>query len=167
MKSLFAATAALALITIAAPASAEVYGSLGYTSVDTGAADVGGVTGRLGWKPGGYFGLEGELNVGTSDDTVAGTTTDLKHQYAGYVTGTLPIGANFELIGRIGYGQTKVESTTAAITTEDKVDSVNYGVGAQYNWGANGIRADYTRHEFQGTAGGDADAMALSFVRRF
>ena len=171
MKSLFAASAAIALLATAVPAAAESYGNLGYTSVDGGDATVGAVTGRVGWKSDSFFGVEGEVSKGVKDDsaTVAGvtTTTDLDYQYAGYVTGTIPMTPNFDLIGRVGYGQTKIESNTAGVVTTDKADSINYGVGAQYSWGANGIRGDYTRHDYRGSGAGDADAWSVAYVRKF
>ena len=171
MKSLLTASAALAVLAVAAPASAETYGNLGYTSVDGDGATVGAVTGRLGWKSKSFFGLEGEVSTGVKDDSIstAGVTTnvDLKHQYAAYVTGTMPVSPNIDVIARVGYGQSKIENTTAGATVSDKLDSINYGVGAQYNWGLNGIRGDYTRHDFRGAGNGEADAWSVGYVRKF
>jgi hypothetical protein len=170
MKSLFAASAAIALLATAVPAAAESYGNIGYTSVDAGDATVGAVTGRVGWRAG-YFGVEGEVSKGVKDDSssVAGVTTDteLDYQYAGYVTGTVPVTPNLDIIGRVGYGQTKIEETTAGVSSTDKADSINYGVGAQYSWGMNGIRGDYTRHDYRGSGAGDGDAWSVAYVRRF
>lgn len=170
MKSLLTASAAIALLATAVPAAAETYGNLGYTSVDGDDVTLGAVTGRVGWRSG-YFGVEGEVSKGVKDDsvTVGGVTSsaDLDYQYAGYVTGTMPVTPNLDLIGRVGYGQTKVEETVAGVSASDKMDSINYGVGAQYNWGLNGIRGDYTRHDFRGSGAGDADAWSVAFVRKF
>ena len=132
---------------------------------------VGAVTGRVGWKSDSFFGVEGEVSKGVKDDstTVAGvtTSTDLDYQYAGYVTGTVPVTPNLDIIGRVGYGQTKIENTTAGVSSDDKADSINYGVGAQYSWGANGIRGDYTRHDYRGSGAGEADAWSVAYVRKF
>ena len=131
---------------------------------------LGAVTGRVGWRSG-YFGVEGEVSKGVKDDsvTVGGVTSsaELDYQYAGYVTGTVPVTPNLDLIGRVGYGQTKIEATTAGVSASDKEDSINYGVGAQYNWGLNGIRGDVTRHDFRGDGAGEADAWSVSYVRKF
>lgn len=170
MKSLLTASAAIALLATAVPAAAETYGNLGYTSVDGDDVTLGAATARLGWRSG-YFGVEGEVSKGVKDDsvTVGGVTTsaDLDYQYAGYVTGTMPVTANLDIIGRVGYGQTKLETTTAGVSTSDKEDSINYGVGAQYSWGMNGIRGDYTRHDFRDSGAGEADAWSVSYVRKF
>ena len=101
--------------------------------------------------------------------SVAGVTTeaDLDYQYAGYVTGTMPVTPNLDIIGRVGYGQSKLETTTAGVSTSDKEDSINYGVGAQYSWGMNGIRGDYTRHDFRDSGVGEADAWSVAYVRKF
>jgi hypothetical protein len=171
MKSLLTASAAIALLATAVPAAAESYGNLGYTSVDGGDTTVGAVTGRVGWKSDSFFGVEGEVSKGVKDDstTVSGvtTSTDLDYQYAGYVTGTVPVTPNLDIIGRVGYGQTKIENTTAGVSSDDKADSINYGVGAQYSWGANGIRGDYTRHDYRGSGAGEADAWSVAYVRKF
>jgi hypothetical protein len=170
MKSLLTASAAIALLATAVPAAAESYGNLGYTSADGGNTTTGAVTGRLGWRSG-YFGVEGEVSKGVKDDstTVAGvtTSTDLDYQYAGYVTGTLPVSPNLDIIGRVGYGQSKFETQTGSVSSSNKEDSINYGVGAQYSWGMNGIRGDYTRHDFRDSSMGEADAWSVSYVRKF
>jgi hypothetical protein len=170
MKSLLTASAAIALLATAVPAAAETYGNLGYTSVDGGDTTLGAVTGRVGWRAG-YFGVEGEVSTGVKDDssTTANVTTDtdLDYQYAGYVTGTVPVTPNLDIIGRVGYGQTKIETSTAGVSSTDKTDSINYGVGAQYNWGMNGIRGDYTRHDYRDSGVDAADAWTVSYVRKF
>ena len=170
MKSFLTASAAIALLATAGPAASETEGKLGDTSVDGGDATLGAVTGRVGWRSG-YFGVEGEVSTGVKDDTTttAGVTTDtdLDYQYAGYVTATAPVTPNLDIIGRVGYGQTKIETSTAGLATTDKADSVNYGVGAQYNWGMNGIRGDYTRHDYRDSGVDAADAWTVSYVRKF
>ena len=171
MKALLTASAAIALLATAVPAAAETYGNLGYTSVDGDDVTLGAATARLGWRSNSFFGVEGEISTGVKDDSVsvAGVTTeaDLDYQYAGYVTGTMPVTPNLDIIGRVGYGQSKLETTTAGVSTSDKEDSINYGVGAQYSWGMNGIRGDYTRHDFRDSGVGEADAWSVAYVRKF
>ena len=55
----------------------------------------------------------------------------------------------------------------AGVSSTAKADSINYGVGAQYSWGANGIRGDYTRHDFRGSGADEADAWTVAYVRKF
>lgn len=170
MKSLLTASAAVALLAAAVPAAAETYGNLGYTAVDAGDTNLGGVTGRLGWRSG-YFGVEGEASMGVKgDSTTVGTVTTgtrLQHQYAGYVTGTVPVTGNIDIIGRVGYGETKIKDKTAGAAVTDTEHSINYGVGAQYSWGADGIRADYTRHDYRDSGAGAANAWSVAYVHKF
>ena len=171
MKILFAAVAATALVAIAAPASAQTYGSLGYSHIEADDVNLGAITGRIGHRMGSFFGIEAEASVGVQDDTVAvGATNvgvDLDYSYAGYLTGSVPVTPNLEVKGRVGYGQTRIEASAAGVSSAGKTDSLNYGVGAQYNWGQNGVRADWTRHDFRGNNAGEADAWTVSFVRQF
>lgn len=175
MRNVLLATAALTLI--AAPAMAQepaarVTGSVGYTQLDGDDGDLGAITGRVGYNFNRYVGVEGEASVGVKDQTVSfgGVDTKLEHQYdvAGYVVGTVPVNENFELFGRLGYGTTEVKASTAGFAATEDGDSVNYGVGANYFLdGRNGIRADWTRRDFQEDNGGELDTYGLSYVRRF
>ena len=171
MRVLFAAAAAVATLAataVAAPASAQgvVTGSIGYSAHDTDDANLGGITGRLGWRQG-WFGVEGEVTGGVTDDTVAGAKVKLDHSFAGYGVLNAPMTDNFDLFARVGYGQTKVEASSAGVSASGTENSFNYGVGAQYFLdGKNGVRGDYTREDFQ-HGGPDADVWSLSYVRRF
>ena len=96
MRNLLLATAAVTLI--AAPASAQsvsdAYGSIGYSSVRGDSADLGAVTARVGAKLTPYIGIEGEASLGVGDDDVVGipgSTAELKHDLAAYVTGMVPV----------------------------------------------------------------------------
>lgn len=172
MKTVFAA-AALAAASIAvlaaAPASAQdlpYYGSLGYSQTDSNSGNLGAVTGRLGWKSSTFIGVEGEASFGVDDAVAApGVTAEIDSQFAGYVTGTWSPNPAIDLIGRVGYGTTRVKFTPGGSANED---SVNYGVGAQWNfYGPNAVRLDWTRFDFTDNAVGEADTWSLSYVRKF
>ncbi|RZJ28799.1 MAG: porin family protein [Brevundimonas sp.] len=175
MRNILLATAAITLI--AAPAMAQepasrVTGSIGYTQLDGDDGDLGAITGRVGYNFNRYVGVEGEASVGVKDQdiTFGGLEGKLEHQYdvAGYVVGTVPINNNFELFGRVGYGTTEVKAEIAGFDATEDGDSLNYGVGANYFFdGRNGIRADWTRRDFQEDNGGELDTYGVSFVRRF
>lgn len=178
MKKILLSTAAAAMF-VAAPAMAqswpapEYYGSLGYSHMEADGADaqLGAVTGRIGAKLTPYFGVEGEGSFGVRDDevTIAGVTADvkLKHDLAAYGVAFLPISPNFELFGRLGYGTTKVKASAANMAASADGESWNYGVGANYFFdGQNGVRADWTRRDFEDD-GGKADVYSLNYVRRF
>ena len=175
MRNVLLATAALTLI--AAPALAQepgsrVTGSVGYTQLDGDSADLGAVTGRLGYRFTPYFGIEGEASIGVKDDdiTLGAVNGTVEHDYdaAAYGVATLPVNENLELFGRLGYGTTSIKADVAGFTAREDGESVNYGVGANYFIdGRNGIRADWTRRDFRDDRAGELDTYGLSFVRRF
>lgn len=172
MRNILLSTAAITLFA-AAPALAQDgptwYGSVGYSSLSAEGvdADLGAVTGRIGARLNPYFGVEGEGSVGVKDDTIGAVDVELEHDLAAYAVGFLPVTPNLDLIGRVGYGTTSIEASSGALTVAEDGESVNYGVGAQYNLdGSNGIRADWTRRDFRDD-GGEADVWSLNYVRRF
>ena len=171
---LFAAVAASAATLMAMPAAAQdtgVYGNLGYTAVDGDGGTLGAVGGRIGAKLHPNFGVEGELAFGVKDDevTVGGAAVEnkLEHSGAVYAVGFVPMTENFDLLARVGFGASKTEVTGANFNVSSVDESWNYGVGAQYRFdGVNGVRADWTRHDFNHDAG-EADAWTVSYVRKF
>ncbi|WP_439471706.1 porin family protein [Brevundimonas sp.] len=175
MRNILLATAAVTLI--AAPAMAQepasrITGSAGYTYFDGDNGNLGAITGRVGYDFTRNLGVEGEASFGVKDDhiTVAGLEGSLEHQYDAAVYGVakLPVNENFELFGRLGYGTTQVKADVAGVQATNDGESVNYGVGANYFFdGQNGVRADWTRRDFRGDNGGEADTYGVSFVRRF
>jgi hypothetical protein len=180
MKSLIA-TASIAAAALAAPVFAQAqdapsvngaYGTLGYANTHSGGADLGAIQGRLGYRMN-WLGVEGELSGGVKSDHVAvapgvDARVKLSHQEAIYGVGFVPLSPKFDLIGRVGYGHTKVTASAAGARAAARGDSWNFGGGAQYRFdGVNGIRADYTREEFQRTGGGHANVWSVAYTRRF
>ena len=171
----FTAVAALAAA-IAAPAAAQSlssptwYGSAGYANLSTEDSDVSldALTGRVGARFNPYFGAEGELSVGVGEEEVLpGVDLKLSHDAAIYGVAAFPVAENFELFGRLGYGTTEIEASGGGFTASEDGESWNYGVGANYFIdGVNGVRADYTRRDFQDD-GGEADVWTINYVRRF
>jgi len=167
MKKALIAAAAAATALVSAPAFAqdgkdvEIYGSLGYAHYDED-VNLGAVQGRLGARFMNYFGVEGEGAFGISDDDIAGVDVELNRQMAIYAVGFLPVSDSFDIIGRVGVGNTEIE--VGGVDVDD--DSINYGVGGQWSWDEkNAIRGDWTRYDFDN--GGDADVWSLAYVRRF
>ncbi|MDB5417645.1 MAG: hypothetical protein JWP50_1064 [Phenylobacterium sp.] len=193
MKALMAAASA-AVIVSAVPAIAAaqtavptgVYGTIGYDDTHDTGANLGAIQGRVGYRFNNWLGVEGELAGGVKSDNVSttvGTTTvtgkaKISHQEAIYGVGFLPLGTNWDLIGRVGYGHTKAKIDSATVTgpgvsasnlsASGDGNSWNVGAGAQYHWdGMNGVRADYTREEFTGNSSGHADVWAIAYSHRF
>ncbi len=176
MKSLIA-SASVAVLAFAAPALAQaqsapttgVYANLGYSHTSPGDLDLGAIQGRLGYRFNNWFGVEGELATGIKDDEVSvasGVDFDvgLEHQEAIYAVGFFPLTEQLELVGRVGYGNTEIESDELGTSADGQ--SWNFGAGAQYHFdGVNGVRVDYTRYEFEDD--GDADVWSIAYSRKF
>ncbi|MDZ4374981.1 MAG: porin family protein [Phenylobacterium sp.] len=170
--SLAAIAAAVPAISMAQPvANSGVYGNLNVGAVDAGQVDVKAIQGRLGYRFNNWIGVEGELGTGlkSDTDTVAGldVNTKLKHSAGAYVVGFAPVGANTDLIARVGYGTNKYRVKAAGLSASDSEDSFNFGVGAQHHFdGVNGVRVDYTRYETDKSVP-DANVWTVGFSRKF
>jgi len=171
--------------------AADLYGSLGYASVQTQYDDFsfGTIQGRFGARFTPHLGVEGELAVGVSgdsnsvgDDVFRLSRKDkLNAQGAIYGIGYLPLSPQADLFARVGYGRTEIRRDfdyrgvfpggDISIRDTEADNSWNFGVGAQYFFDeANGVRIDYTRHEFdddQFKNNGDSDVWSLAYTRKF
>jgi len=166
MKKSLMAAAAVAAALVAFPAAAQDgkeatwYASLGYSVIDADPFEFGAITGRVGGR-GQHFGVELDGSFGIDDDEVFGVDVELEHAVAVYAVGFLPVGDNFELLARIGYGNVSIGAGGGSFDD----DAFTYGLGAHWRWDEhNGIRGDWTRYEFDG---GDADGFTVSYVRTF
>ncbi|MFN3559684.1 MAG: porin family protein [Brevundimonas sp.] len=175
LKTAIAASAVLlaALPTVAsAQDEPRLYGSLGYSAIDTGQADLGSITARVGYKFLPYLGVEGEAGIGVKDEgydvSIGGSSgaIELKQDFAAYAVAFLPLGENFEVFARAGYGSTAIEATSAGVTVQGDGESFNYGLGATAFFRNDGVRVDWTRRDFTDDAG-EADVWSVSYVRRF
>lgn len=180
MKILIAA-ASVAVIAAATPALAQiqptantgVYANLGYANVGIGDANIDAIQGRLGYRFNDFLGVEGEVAGGLGHDKVGvapgvDAKVKLDHQEAIYGVGFLPITPQFDLLGRVGYGHSKISTSVAGLHDSDGEDSWNFGGGAQYTFdGHNGIRGEYTRQEYQGHDAGHADVWSVGYNRKF
>ncbi len=156
-------------------------------TVDLGTEDlsVTMINGRIGYRLNDFFALEGEAGFGLGGDNfdrtvpvdVLGTPVDValnadlnvKNYYVGFVRAIAPLSEQFEIFGRIGYGEATAEADitgsalgfTATGSEEQGASDIAYGVGAQFNFTDNdGIRADYTRLD-------ETDIISLAYSRRF
>ena len=178
MKMLFAA-ASVATLFVAAPAlaqvaPAQVYGNVGYShyGADLDGEDVtlGTIDARLGARFGQYVGVEAEGGLGVKEESIDTGFGDvdikIKNKLSAYGVGFLPIAPNADLFARIGFGRIELEAEGFGATASDDDTAVSYGAGAQYFFdGMNGVRAEYTRYEFD--EGGDIDSLGVSYVRKF
>ena len=172
MKTLIGLAAALTVsVPAAALAQSPIYGSLGYANHHLADADAGAVQARLGARFNPYLGAEAELSKGVAsgDGQISGipVEVDVEHQAAVYGVGFLPITPRADLFARVGYGETKINVSTAAGSATDRNTSWNYGLGGQYFLDDNnGVRLDYTRHDFMDSSD-TADVWQLGYTRKF
>ncbi len=174
MKSLIIAAASVAVLAVAAPAMAQDmtptwYGTIGGANVSVDDANLGAIQGRVGARFGQYFGVEGELSGGVTDDStrIAGTDVDvdLNYDVGAYAVGYLPISPKADLFARVGYSKSEFDISGPGFSGSGDVDGLAYGVGGQYFFNdKDGIRVDYTKHD---SDDGDADVVGLSYVRKF
>lgn len=156
--------AAVAAVSAAAPALAQdasgptysgVYGDLGWAGDQAHHTFTNEIDGRLGYRLGRYLGVEGEVSGGLSTDhytfapgTASQTSVGVKQSLAGagYVVGFLPLGTNFDLLARAGYGASRYNISPSGFSNYHVSENgVRLGAGAQYFFdGRNGVRADYT-----------------------
>jgi outer membrane immunogenic protein len=189
MRMFLAAAAAVALTTAAAPAFAQAtadpyahtYAAIGYSHYpltfeeeDEGGEDLqlGAITGKVGGRFNRFFAVEADASIGVLDDSVdilgVGVDIGLESQVGLHLVGMYPISPATDLFARLGYNyfQLEAEIEDADFSDTDDTTAVSLGVGAQHFFdGVNGIRGEYTRYEFQDE--GDADALTLSYVRKF
>jgi outer membrane immunogenic protein len=155
--AILAAVAAAALMAAPVSASAQAYVGAGYTQFETDAGDIGAATGRLGYRFGPNFAVEGEASTGVDDDD----GVDLNHNVGAYARGILPVTSNFDVHGRVGYTTSEVDTPLGDF--ED--DGIAYGAGAEYRFTPSfGLRADWTRLEGDEA---EADAISLGGVLNF
>ena len=201
-KTLLAASALLAAAALGTSAHAQVGPQYGTGAPDTGAyinAGVDtlgfesyGISGKIGYNFGRYFGVEGQLGTGLIDgsEDVDGFEVDEGYDLFGgaFAVGRVPVTPELDLFGRVGYYGGKITAEVGDLDAELDVDGLAFGGGVQFNFGPgmmSGIRAEYTNLdvgnvedlEVNGTdiaiddavAGdiGSGDLFSLSYVRRF
>jgi opacity protein-like surface antigen len=171
MKSMIAAVAVAAAALFGASASADTggYGSVGYTHFDADDVELGGITGRLGYRFHPNFAVEGEATVGVQDDDVpvgaVRATVELDYAAGLHGVGYLPVSDKFDLFSRIGYQTVEGEASAAGISAGADDDGFAYGVGAQFFFTERfGVRGDYTRLDGDGD---EVDTSAISGVVKF
>jgi outer membrane immunogenic protein len=152
--TMMAAVAAAALMAVPAVAHAEWYAGAAYTQYDFDEAEVGGLTGRVGYRFGPHLAVEGEGTFSVDDDTNA----ELNGAYGAYAVGILPIGSSgFDVHGRAGYNHIDVDGAGPQPDIDE--GGFSYGAGVGYRLSDRfGLRADYTRTEVDDS---DADAISL------
>lgn len=184
MKLMIAAAVATAALSPRAAQAQDAtslgpYAELGYARADSEPGHIDAIQGKLGYRLMRFVGVEGELGLGLASNSVNVRTgvanpptvkasMKLEHEVAGYVVGFFPLGANTDLIARLGYGSTKVSVKGPGIVPQTSRESVNYGLGFQHYFdGLNGVRLDWTHLDFTHRNGSHGDLLAVAYSRRF
>jgi hypothetical protein len=155
--AMMAAVAVAALMAAPTAAHADWYAGAGYTQYEFDDGDVGGITGRLGYRFNPNFAVEGEGSFGVEDDDAV----ELSHAVGAYGVASLPITSQLAVHGRLGYQMVEVDTPLG--DADD--DGIGYGGGVSWNFtNGFGVRADYTRLEGDE---GEADTWSLSGIVNF
>ncbi len=162
----------LSVLALAAGASAQegqVRVGAGYELADFDGVDFDTVVVRGSYDFTQYVGVEGQLNIGLGDEslTIGGVTGDVSLDYVAGVFGVVrPFSnENGSVFLRAGYTTTEGGASVAGLSASVDDQAWAYGVGGEYFFdGRNGVRADYTRFDYDD--GGDADFFGISYVRR-
>lgn len=118
-----------------------------------------------------YLGIEGQGAIGLGEEqiTEGAVTADVELDYSFGLFGVFRPFQNEHgnIFVRGGYTNTQLEASVSGLSATADENAWAYGVGGEYFFdGANGVRADYTRFEFEDD-GGSADVYGISYVRRF
>lgn len=165
------ALATLSAVALTAGVSAQdrtVDLSIGYDRVDFDGLEFDAVSLRGGYNFTENFAVEGQASFGLSDETVGGVDVELNHSFGVFGVARAPFNEGQSAVfGRIGYTTNEIEASAGGFSAAGDDEAWAFGVGGEhfFNGGAHGVRADYTRFEFD--EGGDADAFGLSYVYRF
>jgi len=170
-----AAISAVALVAAFAGAaqaqdSGKYYVEGGYANVQFQDENFGAANFGAGIKFNKYFGAEANVAFGISEQTLTDGTSSVDAKVdnivAAYLVGSYPVSANVELLGRIGFLRGEMSGKAGGIKVSIDDDAFAAGVGVRYfpSGGVHGVRADFTRADFDGR---DVDQLSISYVRRF
>ena len=171
---LIAASALGCAVAFGAPAQAQYFqpadpafyleGGYSHYQADNPDVSLGAAQIRAGWEFNEFLGAEADAAIGIADDSVAGVTVDLNHQYGVYARGKVAFTDRFSGHVRVGYSSVDLDVSSAGASSSSSDDGVAYGVGGTFMFtDRQGLRADYTRHEFDDAI----DNISVSYVYRF
>jgi hypothetical protein len=157
-------------------------------------AEVGGITGRAGWQFNNWLSIEGDGTFGFEDgdftfdgtedefnldDNSDGDVADIitapgdfgvDYMFGGFVKASFPLGAAFDISGRLGYSFAEVDSTVTTpgggtIDIGDSETGVSYGAGVAWHFNEHhSVRGDYTYTDFDLA---EVDAFGLVYEFKF
>jgi len=105
------------------------YDAMSDSNVDLG---VGSLTAKYALTD--IFGAKFEYGTGLKDDSVAGTTLDVEKVVTLAATMDMPVSANVNLLGELGYTDTEVEARSGGVTTSASDGDWYYEGGLAYDF---------------------------------
>lgn len=177
---MLAAAAAVALpmamagVANAADSGVTYTGELGYTRAEfqdsTPSVGLNTIHGRVGAQFNQNWGVEAEAatSLGSDKEKVGAVNVSFKMNYlvGAFVVGSLPVNENTSVFARVGVASAELEGKGPGGTASDSESG--WGVGAGVKWfpngGANGLRVEYTRYDFDGDG---VNAFGVGYVRKF
>ncbi len=164
--------AGLGAAALAAPAAAQDLPrfdlSGGWSRLSADEVDLDAIVARGTFHLNDHIGAEVEGQFGVSEDSVGPIDVELDSGYGIFGRGDIQVLDTLGLFGRIGYVDVEIDASLPGFSLSESGDGWAAGVGGELFFlgpaGANGVRADYTRYEFDD---GDADGFSISFVHRF
>lgn len=155
--------------------------------LDFDGPDFDAATLRGGYEFNEFFALEAEGSIGLSDDSIGNfdfenedgnpvtgqADADLNHQVGAFAKASYPVTPTFDVFARAGVVDASIDIDAAVDQQGESVPGIEDGgdlgfaAGGGAEWmfaGKNGVRAEYTRYEFDN---GDADSATISYVRKF
>lgn len=173
--SVMAALAALAMSSAVAAQGVYLGGSALQSRFDSDDFDVEDVDEEdTGWKafvgvrPMQYFAIEGgftQFGEAQAPSVAVGGPFESKAEALSlFGVGILPAGP-VDLFAKAGIARIKSEGNVGAVFFDDKETEFAYGVGAQFNLGRLGFRAEYEK--FDTDTIGDLDVISLGVVFTF
>jgi hypothetical protein len=173
MKVVLIAASALALGLVSAPAFAadpadSLYGTIGWAGFTDGSDNtLNAVQGRVGYRAMHYLGVEGEAAFGVGSTSLgSGVSGHLNNSAGAYAVGYLPVSPQLDLFARAGWAEDNVKVSGGGSSISGNANGFAWGGGGQYFWdGKNGVRADWTRQDFN--RGVNANVWGVSYARKF
>ena len=147
------------------------YGTLGLGGSSGDSLVAPGQTGifnaQAGVRFGPYLGLEAEGATSLPGDSRSGKKLSLTDRYAAYIVGYLPWTKHFDLFAKLGLGHSRYKYEENGTSLSTDLDSVNWGVGAQYLFNDHdGVRTEVLRENYHDSRG-DRTSLMLSWIHRF
>lgn len=149
-----------------------LYFGAGYDHLFEEGVSIGMASVTAGYRFHPNAGVEAQGFIGVVDESddsgSVRTSLGVNHAVVGYVVGYLPLSGGTDLFARLGYGTaefgTEIRSGSTSTSGKASDDFFAWGGGVQHFFdGSNGVRASYTRWEFDG---GASNVVGVSFVHR-